>query len=1366
MIKIGIDIGNLYIKIVEIREEKIINKSFIPFQGDIIVKLKDFLNREEEFYIGFTGSYMFENDEKFPFFDPVRCLIHSVKKFFPSVKYIMEIGASSSKIIELDKEGNLKNIYTNSLCAAGTGSFFDQQRTRLSLEYEEIEKWEIPKDNVPDIASRCTVFAKTDLINRQQEGYSKRDVWAGLSKSMAKSVLNALLKGKKIEDYILIAGGIAKNKFFLHYLKESLNGKVIWDENSPFFNAIGASYLTSFRWDKEFIPIIEKVFKTKNKKEIKRNPPLLLEKSKILNIKPTYEDIIEDVEVRIHKWEKGEKLKVYLGIDVGSTSTKCVLMKENYEIAADFYTKTLGEPITAINKIFNVILKVKDKMDSEIKILGSGTTGSGRKLIGKFISSDLIVNEITAHAKGALHFYPDAEVIFEIGGQDSKYIRLKNGEVFDCNMNYVCAAGTGSFLEEQAQNLGFDIKKVSDLIMGISPPLTSERCTVFMEQDIKNLLNEGFSKEEAMAASIYSVVQNYLNRVVGKRYIPKGKIFFQGATARNKALIAGFEKVCEREIIVSPFCHVMGALGTAILVKQTLSKKTTFKGFEIKDKDFKIWYNNCTLCENSCKITYLKTGEEVVSFGYQCGREPDEKKKRKRKELNLFDFYEEKTFKIKDKSVEKKYKVHIPKSLSIYTLFPFYKTFLESLNFQVFLSKNPKRDTLEKGKEICSSDFCLPVKLSFGVFSEILEKDGFLFLPWVINYPLKEGKYWDYLCPYVESNPGYITQTFESMGLKKDRCITPVFDFKLPLNSLIKDLYECFKKFGVKKEEIKKALIKAIKSQREFEDKIKEKGKEIFKEIHEKKEKCIVLFGRPYVIFSSAINLLIPLKFANLNLRVIPWNFLTGLTKKECEIENMYWYYPRKILDVAKIVKEKDNLYPVYITCFSCGPDSFLLSYLEEIFKNKPFLILEIDEHSGDAVFQTRIDAFYDVIKGDKAREEKEAFNKRVFVSKKEEDAYERTIWIPSMHPEGARLFAASFRRYGFKAKALPLSNETHFEKGRKLLRGSECLPCALTIGTFIQEIKKQKGKHTLFMPTSQGPCRFGQYRILQKIIFERENLDINILSPNSYNAYEGLPGSLRKFLWITILIFDSLLKCRNRIKPYEKNKGETERIYLQAIERMEKVIENNEDVYKCFEDCVKEFSKIKKIKKEKPLVGIVGEIYVRLDPYANDNVISTIERCGGEAWLSPVSEWIWYTNFMAKWRAKKMKNLKEILFTFFKNRFFKNIEEKINEIAEEIIGDRKEPEIDEIMKRASNFFPVNFGTEAPLTIGRAIIFKEQGAKVIINVSPFTCMPGNISQAYFHKLSEKIGIPIINMFYDGQRGENIKLEIFLKNFLN
>lgn len=1364
MKRIGIDIGSVSWKVVKLENNKILSKKIIyPIKEDPIKLFKNLIEAEEKpFYLGITGNPP-NNFKNLPYLDKIKCIIKGVRTFHPDAENIIEIGAGSSKLIELDEEGNLKNLITNSVCAAGTGIFFDQQLKRLNLSYEDTEKFSLSTQHIPTIASRCTVFAKTDLINRQQEGYTKQEIWIGLCRGMATGVLQTLLKGRILKGKTVVTGGVTKNRIFMEYFKKKANAEIEFSEDSIFYGAIGSALLTQYIFDK-----IKIENASKKQRMEKRNPPLLLKKSQYPSFKPKEEKEEDGTEIRIHEIKRKELGRLYLGLDIGSTSTKAVLMDEENKIIADFYRRTEGDPILATQKIFNAIKEFKKRKGITFEIKGAGTTGSGRKLVGKFIGADLIINEITAHAKGALSIFPEAEVIFEIGGQDSKYIRLKDGNVFECNLNYVCAAGTGSFLEEQAEKLGFDIKRVSSEIMGVSPPLTQERCTVFMEQDIERLLREGYSKKEVMAASTYSVVYNYLNKVVGRRYIPKDRVFFQGATARNLSLVAAFENVLGLEVVVSPFCHVMGAYGTASLTKEKLekeNKKTNFKGFDLWNKKIKVSYTHCSLCENRCKITSLQIGKETVSFGFMCGREPEEKKRRNLKELSLFEIYEEKLFKGFDtKNNDYIASVGVPRALSVYSIFPFYKTFLEGIGFKVYLSKPLDEDTVGKGKEVCSSDFCYPVKILFGSVRELLEEKGidYIFLPWIINFKYKNEKEYNYFCPYVQAHPGYIETTFSLRGVKKDKFLTPVFDFTISFSSAVKTLYEYFKKWGIKKKRVEDSLRKAFKVQKKFEKEIKEIGKKVMEGIEKDGKKAVVLIGRPYTIFNRVANLKIPLKIANLGLNVIPLTFLWELGDNPLK-EKMYWNYGKKILKTLEFIKDKKNLYPLYLTNFSCGPDSFLLSYAEEILKNRPFLILEIDEHAGDAVFQTRIEAFYDVIN----KFEEKTKTHFSFAIKTAKEDKKHLIWIPSMHPVGARLFAATFRRFGYNAKALPLTDEEAWNKGKRLTRGAECLPCVLTLGTFLKEIEKHpEKKHTLFMPTSFGPCRFGQYVHLHKMILERNGYkNINILSPHSYNSYSGLPQELRKFLWKTILIYDALLKCRNRIKPYEIKKGETHEVFLNEVIRMEKALEERGNVFDALDKSIQEFIKIKVKNIKKPLIGVLGEIYVRHDPYANDEIIRCIENCGAEAWVSPVSEWIWYTNFTANWRAKKTQNFLELLILVLKNRFLRNIENKVKEITKPVLWDREEPEIEEIMKETEKYMPVNFGTETPLTIGRAVLFAKQGVKAVVNVSPFSCMPGVISQALFQKVSKDLNIPVINMFYDGEKGTNERLEIFLKNII-
>ncbi|MEN2998572.1 MAG: acyl-CoA dehydratase activase [Brevinematia bacterium] len=1371
---IGIDVGSLYLKVVGVKNGEVVDKVSVFHGKRVIENLKGLLEAFGEKYVGFTGSF-FASLEKAPFFDGTKCLIEGVRKYIGKVRYILDVGARSSKLVELDENFKLKNLWTNSVCAAGTGAFFDQQRERLSVSYEEIERWEIPYSQPPAVASRCTVFAKTDLVNRQQEGYSKVEIWAGLCRSMARTVLNSLLRGRNIDGKVVLVGGLSQNKFFVHYLREYLGDNLVVDPNSNFLQALGAVSLADQRFSKAYyLGDLEFLVGKKNGKEVfEKSPHILIERSKY----PASEGYVielDGVEIGIYNWEEGTTLKIYLGIDIGSTSTKCVLMDENLRIIASFYTRTGGEPIKAINRIFQVLSKVKDEKRSEVVVLGVGTTGSGRKLVGEYIGADVIENEITAHAKGALHFFPDAEVIFEIGGQDSKYVRLRNGKVFDCSMNYICSAGTGSFLEEQAKKFGLNIKEVSDKIMGISPPYTQERCSVFMEQDIEDLLSKGFSVEEVMASCTYSVVHNYLNRVVGKKYLPKGKVVFQGATARNKALVGAFEKVLNREIVVSPFCHLMGAIGIAIMAKDWIGKVgvTKFLGFDVSNREVSIYFSTCKYCENLCKITHLSSGERTTSFGYQCGRESDSKGRRRVKEFEIYEKYEsifrDYTKNTGDKSGNCERIVYIPNIFTVYSLLPFYKTFLEELGFDTVVVDVLGRKTLEKGVELASADFCLPVKLAYGITAELTErKGGYIFIPSMLNHPFGEKNKYNHFCPYVQSLPAFLKYVVTRNDQKGAELLIPVFDFSTSNRHLVDQLEEYFKPFGFSKKDIERALSNAIEVQKEFEERMRRLGEEVYSLIQDSSGSYIVLFGRPYIIFSNTLNMNVPLKIANLSVPVIPWMLLRKFGKDNGYCDNMYWYLPREMLRVAEFVKEKENLYPVFLGTFPCGPDSFLLTYLEEVFSKKPFLILELDEYGGDAVFQTRLEAFYNVIKEQRdEKEQREVQNVKVcFTDGSSKDLKLGKVWIPPLQPDGARLFASSLRRFGIDAEALPTTTEKDYKIGRSLTRGSECLPCITTVGTFVNKMSNTTdGKNILFMPTSSGPCRFGQYALLQKIILEKEGFKIPVVSPTCYNGYAGLPYKVRKFLAKALVVYDWLLKCRNRIAPYERVKGEAKRTYTESISYLEKAIEGGEDIFVAFEKCVKRFKEIEKETREKPLIGVVGEIYVRFDPFSNDGLIEVIEECGGEAWVTPFFEWIWYINYFVKRRSKLTMDVIGFLAEGFKGNYYRKIEREVYEIAKEVTGDRLEPEIEEIMSEARKYLPEGFGTEAPIIVGRAIKFKEQGAKLVVNVAPFTCMPGNITTAIFNNISKELGIPIVNVFYDGRKDENERLRTFLKSY--
>jgi hypothetical protein len=406
-------------------------------------------------------------------------------------------------------------------------------------------------------------------------------------------------------------------------------------------------------------------------------------------------------------------------------------------------------------------------------------------------------------------------------------------------------------------------------------------------------------------------------------------------------------------------------------------------------------------------------------------------------------------------------------------------------------------------------------------------------------------------------------------------------------------------------------------------------------EAEQKNEKLILLVGRPYNIYDAGANLGLPQKIADLGRTVLPMDLLKPELERLGErYRNAFWSYGQKILATLEKAASSDILDVVYLTNFSCGPDSFLLSYAEEIMGNRPILMLELDEHGADAGYMTRLEAFFDVL-----RRPRPAPVPRTPVRPEPSDMHGRTLWLPPMHAFGTRLFASAFRSHGYDARELPDENKASFELGRSLTRGSECLPCALTLGTFLKTLREQPrgGKHAFFMPSSKGPCRFGQYTVLHRQILEREGLghEVAILAPASNNAYQGLDSPMRRTLFKAIACADILLKAQCKVRPYEVKIGETDRVVNECVAIVGKAIEANGDIPAALKSAIQKIAAIETTGPRRPLVGIVGEIYVRNNTFANEDVIGAVEQFGGEAWMLPITDWVIYTSSLENYKEE-----------------------------------------------------------------------------------------------------------------------------------
>jgi predicted CoA-substrate-specific enzyme activase len=1374
---VGVDIGALFLKAVRVDETgRLLDSVYERHRGEpgaLLEEAFDALKITGHESIGMTGgnAELFARSLKVPVRDVTLCQIDAIRRLVPDTHYIMDVGGGSATLIHLDGEGKFQGYATNSLCAAGTGSFLDEQAGRLGISYQDTKHF-LHNPNPPTIATRCTVFAKSDLIHRQQEGCSRMDMWSGLCRGMTRTLLSTLLAGRPLDGKTVLIGGVALNSEVVRWLERAYPELITVPENPHLIAAMGAAQHAR--------PTVQKLLSTRQnvtrKKEVARFPwPLTMEKSDYpsFDTQEFYEDADAN-EIRVTAWHEGEAVEGYLGIDVGSTSTKLLLMDEEKKVVADIYRKTAGDPIGATKSLFRGLRTLAGRKKAAINVLGVGTTGSGRKIVGEVIGADAIINEISAHVAGAAHTDPVIDTIFEIGGQDAKYMHLVDGHIRDSNMNYVCAAGTGSFVEEQAKKLGYKISEAGPAVLGVKPPRATDRCTVFMEQDMGKLIQAGATPDEAFAAVMVSVTKNYLNKVVGNRYRSREKIFFQGATARNPALVAAFERLLNVEIVVSPYCHVMGSYGVALLTREWMKEReieeSAFRGLDLDQREITLRKEECDLCRNHCMITYADIDgvEKSPSWGYMCGREPEETKVRVTPHTRLLK-RRTRLWRETGSGVQVPKNapvIGIPQALTAYTYLPLWRRFFNRLGYRVQLSGPTTQAIRELGTRMSGADFCFPTKVFLGHVASLATRDGvdFLFVPQMKSLPATEHVTASKFCPYAQASPAYTKAAFELNGIPTASILSPIVDMDLgERRSARKVARELRRPLNRSVKEIEAAWLEALQSQREFNEKCQEEGRKAIKEARAKGERLLVIIGRPYNTFDRGVNLGLPEKLAEKGRTVLPMEFLKlDLSQLGERYRNMYWGYGQKILAGLEEVAVDDGLDAVYFTSFACGPDSFLLTYASEIMGNKPFLALELDEHGSDTGYMTRIEAFFDVLR----KPRKGTFKRAPYVAPPRE-MRNRVVWVPNMHPFSTEFTAAALRASGFESKPLPLETEESFELGRKVTRGSECLPTALTIGSLLTVLRKSNSgkQHAFFMPTAQGPCRFGQYISLHRQILDREGYtDVPIMAPSHFQGFQGLEEPVRRAIWKGMLAGDLLLKSGCKVRPYEKEMGETNYRLDQELRRLSKVLEEGGDILTATNRAVRNIASIPTHGgPRKPIVGIVGEIYVRNNIYANEHVIRSVENLGAEAWMVPLSEWILFTNsFGNVFEHDGYRLSKSSIRAFVKWRWMAHCEKKMYEAASPLLDDRHEPKLGEVLKEGKNLLPESVGGEALLTIGRAVKFAHQNATMVVNVAPFSCMPGTITTAVFRQLTTQLKMPIVNLFYDGTGDQNRRLEVYLR----
>jgi predicted CoA-substrate-specific enzyme activase len=1384
-INIGIDIGSVSIDTVVLDENrKLLESRYDYCHGRPFHTLRSLLSGilekhdfESVANVALTGTGGLLASELIGgyFINEIIAQSSSVSRHYPQVRTIIEMGGEDSKLIfmeTVDGRSVLSDFSMNSICAAGTGSFLDQQAKRIGVSIEgEFGELALKSVNPPRIAGRCSVFAKSDMIHLQQIATPVHDIVAGLCFAVARNFKSCLARGKDLAKPVSFQGGVAANRGMVRAFREVFDlkdGELIVPELHAHMGALGALYhvldcppepKSLFRGLRFLDEYLEE-----RGADVGSLPRL------VFGTKATNKDVRSiDRETR--------KVEVALGLDVGSLSTNVVLIDGDHNVIARRYLPTASRPLEAIRR---GLAEIAAEVGERVEVTAVGSTGSGRYLTGDFVGADTIQNEITAQATAAIAYDPTVDTIFEIGGQDSKYISIDDGVIVDFEMNKVCAAGTGSFLEEQSEKLDIEIEEFGDIALSAeSPSRLGDRCTVFMESDLNAHQQRGIEKKNLISGLAYSIVYNYIQKVVGNKRIGT-RIFFQGGVANNKSVVAAFEQVTGKPIVVPPHFDVTGAIGAAMLARNSMNGRATrFKGFSISERAYSVDKFTCKACSNQCEIrrVTIENESKPLFYGGRCERYEVEDRKGKGKDIpNLFD---ERTRILmgdfKEEENDGRMTIGIPRGLlTFYKQFPFWRTFFRELGYRIVLSSPTNRGLILKSIERLQAETCFPVEVMHGHVLDLLEKGAdYIFLPSVVNAKSeKDNPTKNYNCPWIQTLPFMVRALFKGAEAEK-KLLIPILHFKYSGRVLNREFCDFMSgTFGVSRSKTSRAVRKAEEAQSAFERALEERGREVLAGLPVGKEAAVVL-GRPYNTGDPELNLHLVEKLINLDVLPIPMDFLPLSRERIFEDYGMmYWPNGRNILAAARIVARDDRLTAVYTGNFRCGPDSFLSHFVREELRGKPYLQIEVDEHSADAGLITRCEAFLDSLRSGRGAGKPAARGIRPGSMRSSMD-FSRTMYIPYMC-DHAHMLAAASRHFGVDAQVLPPVDEKAVELGRRHTSSKECFPLICTTGSFLKKILEpgfEPKKSSFFMPDHNGPCRFGQYNKLQRIIFNHLGYtDVEIISPGNDNSYEDLShghgNKFRIYVWKGFIAVDMLRKMLQERRPYEARRGDCDRTYDEFLNRVIRSVEQGtKDLPSLLLEAAERFDEVELLDgPRRPVVSVTGEIFMRDNPSANGFVARKLEGLGAEIMITPVREWVIYSTYRYMRDSKWAGDLKGILKAKAQEIVQNTIERKLVRLVEDSVDIQRDIHLREALELCSPYVDKSYDGQPALVLGGSAGQVSTGISGVVNILPFTCMPETFTTSVsplFRK--DHDNIPWLNIAYDGQEdtSTNTKLQAFM-----
>lgn len=1323
------DIGYSSIKIALMnKDQKIVYNKYLLHKGRVKEAIKESIGDlltgydSQKIKLGAvtgSGSRFLVKAGQLKFVNQVAAIVEGSLRTDKNIGSIIEIGGESAKYItEFSEEDKSRiKISMNSNCSAGTGSFLEEQMSRLNLALEDYSTYAQRATSIPRIAGRCSVFAKTDITHHQQEGVSVEDILLGLAYAVIRNYRGAVMKKLPLKKPILFIGGVAHNQGIITALKDVLKlneEELIIPKDFSNIGAIGTAMIAQkdqINIDLEkLLTNLESAIKTYEEEKNRVKLPILLSFGE--------DDSLEKHELKsLDSVERD--LNCYLGVDIGSTSTNLVLIDQDNQIISYRYLKTLGDPIQAVK---TGLKDLREEFGNKVKIVGACTTGSGRYMIGQFIGADLIKDEITAQAKAAVTFNHSVDTIFEIGGQDSKYISLKDGVVTDFQMNKICSAGTGSFIEEQAKKFDIPINDFGEIALNSNNPISlGERCTVFIETSIAENLSRGAKIDDIVSGLCYSIVKNYLDRVVGQKKIGD-KIFFQGGVAHNQAVINAFRAITDKEIVIPPFFSVTGAYGAAILVKEELGrKKTKFKGY-----DAIIRATEATVEKSKVKpVNKSKFANMVNDIIFQ-------------KYEGLID--------------KTKPTVGIPRALFTYGMFPMFNAFFKELGLNVLLSEPTSEKTIRLGQEYSLDETCYPVKLVNGHVAELVEKEvDYIFFPdlYTVDHPGSMSRQ-NFGCAYMQLAFKVVKQAME-LDKKGIELLSPTIAFSLGKEFMKKSFLKLGKQLGKDEDQTAKALQKGMQAFLDFEERIEENGKKVLQGLNLEK-KVFVLISKIYGVADPVLNMGIPEKLTDMGYQVIRFYDLPE-GDISSEYPNMYWPFEQHILEPAQLIKQHPNLYAVLLTHHGCGPDSVISHYFREEMDGKPYLHIEVDEHSSGVGVITRVEAFVNSLKNieDKQADDLENYVKTIPHEKVNiknnfsELKIGSNLYLPYLYPY-SKIFQELLAIKGINAEVLPKTNQYSAGLGRKHTITEEYFSLTALLGDVFNKLAETDTaeKNIAFLiPRTEGAEVEGQYnRFLRTKLDEEGYKNVDIVAPFIEDGLDMEEENVSLVFWG--LIAGDLIRIADR-QNRDKHLG----TILDLIKK------NDFQINKLKEIAADIYQELKNPKSQKRVFAI-GELMVLYNDFLNDFTFSNLEAQGYKIIYSPLSEYMWliWRDFFDQNPNEKTPLLKKRLDDF---------KSQIGVIAECLLDESPfASDLENLVSLADNTIGYYAGANGRYREAKILsdLSRIDGIITVASMYENTAIVLNVLHKGFAKEDTK---PVLNLTFDGNKNENdqTKIESFM-----